>query len=71
MWAVVADAPQFDAYWARPFIGQERPAVEVIYDGRTFYLDDEGDKGWRKVTFGGGSPRVGHKNLSVSSVRDR
>lgn len=67
---VVEDAPEFASYWARPYIGEERDAVEVTYDGRTFYLDDELGQGWAKVT-SGGSPRTGHKNLAVSNVRDR
>lgn len=28
--------------WHNPFVGQERHAVEVRYNDRTFYLDDEG-----------------------------
>jgi hypothetical protein len=39
---VVADRPKTPRYWARPFVGQERAAVEVTYGGSTFYLDDEG-----------------------------
>lgn len=39
---VVADNPEAPNYWARPFVGQERNAVEVTYGGATFYLDDEG-----------------------------
>ena len=38
---IVADV-EFPRYWARPFVGQERDAVEVVYEGQTFYLDDEG-----------------------------
>lgn len=39
---VVADNERFPAYWARHLVGQERAAVEVIYNGSTFYIDDEG-----------------------------
>jgi hypothetical protein len=39
---IVADAGRFPNYWARPFVGQERDAVEVTYAGSTFYIDDEG-----------------------------
>lgn len=39
---IVADDPRFDLYWARPYVGQERDAVEVTYSGSTFYLDDDG-----------------------------
>lgn len=37
---VVADAPEFPLYWARDLVGTRRDAVEVTYDGHTFYLDD-------------------------------
>lgn len=38
----VADEPEVRLYWARPFVGAERDAVEVRYEGSVFYLDDEG-----------------------------
>lgn len=63
--AVVADAPQFPAYWARPIIGERISVVEVVLDGvHMAYLDDREDQGWAKVR-GGGSPRVGHKNVTI------
>lgn len=37
----VADDPGFPMYWARPLVGQRRDAVEVTYNGRKFYIDDE------------------------------
>lgn len=70
VFAVVADAPQFAAYWARDCIGAERKAVEIAYEGRVFYIDDERGQGWDKV-MRGGLPRMGHKNLEVSDVRPR
>lgn len=39
---IVADNGQFPAYWARDFVGQRRRAVEVVYAGETFYIDDQG-----------------------------
>lgn len=39
---VVADNPEVPRYWARPYVGQIRDAVEVTYLRQTFYLDDEG-----------------------------
>jgi len=39
---VVADNARFPLYWARHLVGTERAAVEVTYNGQTFYLDDEG-----------------------------
>lgn len=62
---VVADAPQFPLYWARDAVGTTRDAVEVAYDGETFYLDDEFGQGWGKVTAGHGSPRLSHRNLQA------
>jgi hypothetical protein len=38
---VVADASEVPQYWARDLVGAERNAVEVVYAGDTFYLDDE------------------------------
>jgi hypothetical protein len=38
---IVADDERFPAYWARDLVGQRRRAVEVVYAGSTFYLDDE------------------------------
>jgi hypothetical protein len=29
-------------YWARPFVGQERAAVEITVNDYVFYIDDEG-----------------------------
>lgn len=37
----VADAPEFRLYWARPYIGTQRDAVEVRFAGAVFYLDDD------------------------------
>lgn len=62
---VVADAPHFPGYWARPLVGEMRDAVRVTYAGRTFYLDNADGSGWRKVTDGRGSPRWGHGELAV------
>ena len=67
---VVADNPDFPTYWAKEWIGHVRPAVEILYEGRTFYIDDEHGKGWNKV-MAGGLPRYGHKSLAVSDVRPR
>lgn len=62
--AIVADNSAFPMYWARPFVGMRRKAVEVEYSGETFYLDDEDGSGWNKVTHGG-SPWFPHSNLTV------
>jgi hypothetical protein len=39
---IVADNERFPLYWARHLVGTERAAVEVTYNGSTFYIDDEG-----------------------------
>jgi hypothetical protein len=65
---IVADAPQFSAYWARRYVGQRRHAVEVTYNGRTFYIDNENGSGWAKVRFAGGGPQAGHSSLSIERV---
>lgn len=68
---IVADDPQFPAYWARPLVGTERDAVEVIYAGHVFYLDNDSGEGWAKVTDGRGSPRYGHQDLAIQRVVPR
>lgn len=65
---IVADAPEIPAYWARDLVGQERHAVEVIYGGHTFYIDNENGSGWAKVRFAGGGPRAGHSDLRIAQV---
>lgn len=62
--AIVADNTAFPGYWARPFVGARRKAVEVTYGGQTFYLDDEDGSGWNKVTHGG-SPWYPHSGLTI------
>jgi hypothetical protein len=70
--AVVADAPEFPAYWARTegIIGERIPVVEIAldgvnYGGGTDYLDNRDGSGWRKVTDGHGGPRWPHRNVGI------
>lgn len=68
--AVVADAPEFPAYWARDLVGQRVAVVRVVldgvnYGGGTAWLYDEDGSGWLKVTKGLGSSRVGHRDLAI------
>lgn len=70
--AIVADAPQFPAYWAKAdgIVGQRIPVVRVVLDGVNYgggvtYLDDRDGSGWAKVTTGRGSPRYGHADVAV------
>lgn len=66
---IVADAPEVPMYWARGFIGQERAAVQVTYEGKTFYLDNEDGSGWNKV-MNGGSPRFLHRDLRIERITE-
>ncbi len=59
----VLDDATFPNYWAREMVGEIIDAVQVTYNGQTFYIDNRGGDGWRKVTEGDGSPRYGHKTL--------
>lgn len=72
--AVVADAPEFPAYWARiqGIVGQRIPVVMVDldgvnYGGGTTYLDNRDGSGWAKVTKGMGSGRYGHRNVGIET----
>lgn len=70
--AVVADAPEFPAYWARDLAGERIAVVEVTLEGVargggiTFLDDREGD-GWAKVTEGHGGPGWGHANVYIEA----
>jgi hypothetical protein len=65
--AVVSDDGRFPDYWARRdgLVGERVALVRVVYGGSTSYLLDDEGQGWAKVTTGGGSPRVGHKNVTI------
>lgn len=71
----VADMPHFPGYWAKAYglVGTEHPAVRIGYRNRTFFIDDEFGKGWRKVTEGRGEMQVPHAELEAEpgSVRTR
>lgn len=64
---IVAEAEK-PTFWYAHLAGQERQAVEVTYADQTFYLDNAADQGWAKVTSGKGSPRYGHRSLSIDRV---
>lgn len=70
--AVVADAPEFPAYWARTegLIGSRIPVVQVDLDGVNYgggitYLDDRDGSGWRKVTAGHGGPAWPSRTVGI------
>ena len=52
----VADDGRFPGYWARSIVGTRRRAVEVVYGGETFYLDDEPYYGPRETE----PPEIAH-----------
>lgn len=59
---IVGDHPMKD-YWARPYVGLERRAIEItvkavpgLYEAETFYLDDHKADGVYKLTVGQGKP---------------
>lgn len=63
--AGVVAPSSFPVFWGRDLIGQRIPVVQVEYGGRRFWLDNRDGSGWAKVTTGHGSPRLGHRNLTV------
>lgn len=63
---LVGESP-VPTWWCANLAGTIRQAVEVTYDGRRFFLDDEDGKGWRKVTEGHGSPSWGSASLPDTS----
>lgn len=66
--AVVDDDPAFPKYWAREdgdLIGHRIQVVCMNIDGVTTYLDNRAGYGWTKVTRGHGSPRFGHRSVSI------
>lgn len=60
---VIVTPSPVPTWWCFNLAGTERKAVEVRYDGTTFYLDDEDGSGWAKVTEGRGSPGYGDRSL--------
>lgn len=64
---IVGDSGFFSEYWAKSLVGQQRKAVEVSFDNKTMYLDNEDGSGWWKVTHGGG-PGLPSRTLEVQRV---
>lgn len=68
--AIVTDNPDAPGYWARDIVGQRVAVVRVTLDGVNYgggitWLFDGDGSGWAKVTAGHGSPRYGHRGLTV------
>ncbi|RKX65384.1 MAG: hypothetical protein DRP42_04860 [Tenericutes bacterium] len=66
---VTVGKPMAPTWWCADLEGHARRAVEVVYGGETFFLDDEDGSGWAKVTEGHGSPNWPHSSLPDSSSR--
>jgi hypothetical protein len=59
----MADEKQFKWYWGRPYVGQQRQALEITTPrGSKFYIDNQDGGGIFKVINGGGM-RLGHRGL--------
>lgn len=54
--------------WFIPFMGQTFQAVEITYQGETWYIDNSTGTGLYKVTKGMGSPTCGHASIYPKSV---
>lgn len=67
---VVGNTGRFERPWFLPYVGKVREAVEVKYGNQLFYLDNEYEQGWKKVTEGRGSPNWPHSSLDVERVLD-
>ena len=63
---VSSDLPAVGPWPARAK-GQRIRVVRVFYAGDHFDLDDEDGRAWRKVTNGHGSPRFGHRNVTLET----
>ena len=65
---------EMPSWWCASLKGMERKAVEVRYNDKTFFLDDDTwnggpeGQGWYKVTEGFGGPNIGHRSLPADSI---
>lgn len=64
---VMLDSPEFPKFWGREagLVGTRVPVVKVTYNGQEFYLYNDHDEGWDKVTRGHGGPQKYHRSLDV------
>jgi len=69
------ESDKFPCFWGKELAGKKVKAIEVSYfPDEKFYLFDEDDQGWLKVTKGQGSPQYGHRSISPADntkVEDR
>lgn len=62
---IVQDDPTYPNYWARPYVGKARQAVEVISHGQRLYIDNEDGTGWIRVTE---NPNYNFREFKVQAV---
>jgi hypothetical protein len=62
---IIADEKQFKFYWARPYVGQQRQAIEINVpnEGTKFYIDNADGLGIQKIS-NGGHFRLAHRSLT-------
>jgi hypothetical protein len=61
---IASDIPAARTWPARTK-GERIPVVRVFYAGEHFDLDNDKDRAWLKVTAGHGSPRFGHRSVTL------
>jgi hypothetical protein len=62
---VMVDSPQFPLFWGREKVGERVPVVKITYGDHTFYIYNDHNFGWLKVTEGRGLPNRMHADLDV------
>lgn len=67
---IVGNSGRFEKPWFQPYLGTVREAVEIVQGRQKFYIDNQFDNGWKKVTEGKGSPTWGHSSLDAERVLD-
>ena len=64
-WGVVSSDLPATGDWPARAKGQRIRVVRVFYGSEHFDLDDDDGRAWEKVTTGHGSPRYGHRNVTL------
>ena len=64
----LADCPQYQNYWARAIVGQERNAVEVTVGDHVFYMDNQDGTGYAKITAGCGMWIFPHREVRPARI---
>lgn len=66
---VMLDSPEFPAFWGRAagLVGSRVPVVKVTQGDVQFYLYNDHNEGWNKITVGRGGPQYRHRDLAVDN----